>query len=137
MQQRFQDPVTGRFLSVDPVSVHSADDRHFNRYAYAYNNPYRFNDPDGRCPICLGAVIGGGIEIGMQFVTKGKVDNWTAVGVSAAVGAVTGGVGSILAKAAVSTTTAVVGTAAVGGAASGVGKVAEGQLTGQAVSSKK
>lgn len=27
--------------------------RHFNRYTYAYNNPYRFTDPDGRCPVCI------------------------------------------------------------------------------------
>lgn len=26
--------------------------RHFNRYAYAYNNPYKFTDPDGRCGAC-------------------------------------------------------------------------------------
>lgn len=141
MQQRYQDPETGRFLSIDPVSSESGNAQHFNRYAYAYNNPYKFSDPDGRCPMCLGAVIGGGIEIGMQLAVNGKVDNWTAVGVSAAVGAVTGGVGSIMAKAAMSgavtTTAAVTSTAVVGGAASGVGKVAEAQLTGQPVSSKE
>lgn len=76
-----------------------------------------------------------------QLQTCQPVDNWTAVGVSAAVGAVTGGVGSIMAKAAMSgavtTTAAVTSTAVVGGAASGVGKVAEAQLTGQPVSSKE
>lgn len=50
MQQRYYDPVLGRFLSVDPVTAYSNGDwRFFNRYTYAFNNPYRFVDPDGRC----------------------------------------------------------------------------------------
>jgi RHS repeat-associated protein len=52
-QQRYYDPLIGRFLSVDPVTEQDGDMRHFNRYSYAYNNPYKFTDPDGRCPICL------------------------------------------------------------------------------------
>jgi RHS repeat-associated protein len=49
MQQRYYDPVIGRFISVDPVTMeNSGDIRHFNRFAYANNNPYRFTDPDGR-----------------------------------------------------------------------------------------
>jgi len=46
------DPQLGVFLSVDPVAADGGDASHFNRYAYAYNNPYRFTDPDGRCPVC-------------------------------------------------------------------------------------
>ncbi|HSX63872.1 MAG TPA: RHS repeat-associated core domain-containing protein [Pseudoxanthomonas sp.] len=49
MQQRYYDPICGCFLSVDPVTAYDTGDwRHFNRYAYAFNNPYRFIDPDGR-----------------------------------------------------------------------------------------
>jgi RHS repeat-associated protein len=48
MQQRYYDPVVGRFLSVDPVSTDRNTGAHFNRYAYALNNPYAFMDPDGR-----------------------------------------------------------------------------------------
>ncbi len=51
MQQRYYDPLCGCFLSTDPVTAYSNGDmRFFNRYAYAFNNPYRFTDPDGRCP---------------------------------------------------------------------------------------
>ena len=50
MQQRYYDPGVGRFLSVDPVTAYGGDMRHFNRYTYAYNNPYKFTDPDGRAP---------------------------------------------------------------------------------------
>jgi RHS repeat-associated protein len=49
MQQRYYDPQIGRTLSVDPVTAYdNGDMRHFNRYAYAFNNPYKFTDPDGR-----------------------------------------------------------------------------------------
>ncbi|WP_443096771.1 RHS repeat-associated core domain-containing protein [Stenotrophomonas sp. PUT21] len=48
MQQRYMDPTVGMFLSVDPVTAYSNPIAAFNRYLYANNNPYRFNDPDGR-----------------------------------------------------------------------------------------
>ncbi|WP_158549277.1 RHS repeat domain-containing protein [Lysobacter silvisoli] len=48
MQQRYYDPQLGRFLSVDPVTALEKPLAHFIRYAYAYNNPYKFTDPDGR-----------------------------------------------------------------------------------------
>jgi RHS repeat-associated protein len=48
MQQRYYDPMVGRFLSVDPVTALSSPVGMFNRYKYAANNPYRFVDPDGR-----------------------------------------------------------------------------------------
>jgi len=48
MQQRYYDPVAGRFLSIDPVVTHRNTGIGFNRYFYANNNPYRFVDPDGR-----------------------------------------------------------------------------------------
>lgn len=46
MQQRYYDPIIGRFLSTDPVGANTG--MGFNRYGYANNNPYRFTDPDGR-----------------------------------------------------------------------------------------
>ncbi len=50
MQQRYQDPIAGRFLSVDPVVTDGKSGSFFSRYVYASNNPYKFNDPDGRAP---------------------------------------------------------------------------------------
>ncbi|MFC4701275.1 RHS repeat-associated core domain-containing protein [Glaciecola siphonariae] len=53
MQARYYDPVIGRFYSNDPVDavghLSTPNGIHgFNRYAYANNNPYKYNDPDGR-----------------------------------------------------------------------------------------
>jgi len=48
MQQRYYDPIAGRFLSVDPIVADSDTGGSFGRYHYAGNNPYRNMDPDGR-----------------------------------------------------------------------------------------
>ncbi|MET0859027.1 MAG: RHS repeat-associated core domain-containing protein [Telluria sp.] len=48
MQQRYYDPIAGRFLSVDPVTTDANSGSSFNRYAYANNSPYSYIDPDGR-----------------------------------------------------------------------------------------
>ncbi len=56
MQQRYMDPVLGRFMNNDPIGfrdVHS-----FNRYVYANNNPYKYTDPDGR----IGKLINAGVN---------------------------------------------------------------------------
>lgn len=47
MQQRYYDPVIGRFYSNDPIGSSASNPMMFNRYAYAYSNPYRYIDPDG------------------------------------------------------------------------------------------
>jgi uncharacterized protein RhaS with RHS repeats len=48
MQQRYYEPIAGRFLSVDPVTTDVKTGDSFNRYVYGNNNPYKFKDPDGR-----------------------------------------------------------------------------------------
>ncbi|WP_035374529.1 RHS repeat-associated core domain-containing protein, partial [Pseudoduganella violaceinigra] len=48
MQQRYYDPVAGRFLSIDPVLTDVNTAASFNRYNYANDNPYKYTDPDGR-----------------------------------------------------------------------------------------
>jgi RHS repeat-associated protein len=48
MQQRYYDPVAGRFLSIDPVVTDANTGSSFNRYAYGENNPHKYIDPDGR-----------------------------------------------------------------------------------------
>jgi RHS repeat-associated protein len=48
MQQRYYDPLAGRYLSIDPVVTDANTGGSFNRYAYSANSPYKFVDPDGR-----------------------------------------------------------------------------------------
>jgi RHS repeat-associated protein len=83
MQQRYYDPVAGRFLSIDPVTADADTGGSFQRYAYANNNPYKYTDPDGRNPLLLapivGALIGGGINAAMQYESTGSV-KWSGIG---------------------------------------------------------
>ena len=48
MQQRYYDPIAGRFLSGDPVVTDANTGGMFGRYHYADNSPYAKVDPDGR-----------------------------------------------------------------------------------------
>ena len=66
-QQRYYDPVIGRFLSTDPVQA-SDNGASFNRYNYANNNPYRFTDPDGR-------EAGGGYATGLYTMSGPSVSS--------------------------------------------------------------
>jgi RHS repeat-associated protein len=53
MQQRYYDPVAGRFLSIDPVVTDANTGGSFNRYAYANNSPYKYVDPDCRFAVFI------------------------------------------------------------------------------------
>jgi RHS repeat-associated protein len=76
MQQRYYDPLLGRFLSVDPVTMHDTGDaRHFNRYGYANNNPYAYVDPDGRLPFLAVPII-----VGITLFSTSEVANAPAPG---------------------------------------------------------
>ena len=54
---RQYDAGTGRFISTDPVGPSIADP-YVAAYVYANDNPVRYTDPSGRCPWCIGAIIG-------------------------------------------------------------------------------
>jgi RHS repeat-associated protein len=125
MQQRYYDPVLGRFLSADPVTTYlNGDLRHYNLFSYAYNSPYRYRDLDGRCPVCglVGAVaggIGGGV---VGLVTSGG--DWKA-GLAGAAGGAVGG--------AITGATLGAGTGTAGVIAAGVTAGILGELTAQTV----
>ena len=60
-QQRYYDPMPGRFHGVDPMAVDTTSAFNFNRYAYANNSPYKFTDPDGTESACSATNIGCGL----------------------------------------------------------------------------
>jgi RHS repeat-associated protein len=145
MQQRYYEPIAGRFLSVDPVTTNAGDGSFFNRYVYANNNPYKFKDPDGNSPAHAAAfVLGFAIDVGAQMHVEGKSFGDVSFGDAALSGlgaAITGGIGGRLATAAmqgaITTGQAVAGTAAAG-AVAGAGVSAASDLSkGQAPSAAK
>jgi uncharacterized protein RhaS with RHS repeats len=52
MQARYYDPISARFLSVDPKTPTAGNVFTFNRYGHANNNPIANIDPDGRSVTC-------------------------------------------------------------------------------------
>jgi RHS repeat-associated protein len=87
MQQRYYDPIAGRFLSIDPVTTDANSGGGFNRYAYANNSPYKYVDPDGRFPFLLPLIpyiVGGGtVAVVGHYVLpgrQGREDTARAVG---------------------------------------------------------
>lgn len=62
-EARYYDPVLGSFVSVDPLSE---DERQlfYSVYSAFWNNPTRYNDPDGKCPDCPYSTFGFGLTYG-------------------------------------------------------------------------
>jgi len=57
MGARYYSPTLGRFMGVDPAGVSESNLHSFNRYAYSYNNPYRYVDPDGRAGVAAAEIF--------------------------------------------------------------------------------
>ena len=128
------DAAVGRFTGVDKLADHP-NQIGMSPYSAFWNNPIRYNDPDGNCPNCItgafgaviGALVGGGIEIGRQLWNNGSVNDWSAVGGSTLQGGITGGAAGFTGGASLLTTAAVTGGAnVVGGAAN---RAIQGQET--------
>jgi RHS repeat-associated protein len=114
---RYYWPKGGRFLSTDPVGY----DADLNLYTYVGNDPANRTDPSGNCPWCVGALVGGGLELGLQLATPQGRAAYAAAARAIARGDYAGAVraaGTSVAKVALS---AAAGAAGVGIA----GKVAE------------
>jgi hypothetical protein len=105
---RWYDASVGRWWSVDSLAPHPNQiDK--SPYQYGWNNPMRYDDPDGNCPWCIGAILGAVSDYGLQVagnLASGKslgksltdVDG-KSIATSAALGAVGGGLLSKAGKA--------------------------------------
>jgi RHS repeat-associated protein len=54
---RYYDPQLGLFLSRDPFEGYDNTPLSLQRYLYAYQNPMKYVDPDGREPVTLTAMV--------------------------------------------------------------------------------
>lgn len=50
---RTYDQQIGRFIQIDPLTEDEKQDN-LSSYQFGWNNPIRYNDPDGKCPGCVG-----------------------------------------------------------------------------------
>ncbi|WP_302276517.1 RHS repeat domain-containing protein [Coprobacter fastidiosus] len=111
MNARLYDPVIGRFLSPDPYVQMPDFSQNFNRYTYCLNNPLVYKDENGEfIQFIVGALFGAVInyigqvaqnviqnaylpqdqKMSVKDILLKKIDFFDVV-ISAAVGAVTGG----------------------------------------------
>ena len=89
---RVYDPRTAAWLSQDPMA-----EKYYpiSPYAYCAGNPVNLVDPDGKNPI-VGALIGAGLDIGIQIATNLlEGEKWYKIdGASVAISAGAGAVGA-------------------------------------------
>jgi RHS repeat-associated protein len=90
---RWYDPYLNQFVQPDTIIPEPANAANWNRYAYTNYNSINYSDPDGHCPILIGAGIGalaGGIIYGATSIAHGRDFSWADFGTSVAVGAAGG-----------------------------------------------
>jgi RHS repeat-associated protein len=63
--------VLGRMNSFDPASTEGGQVS-LSPFAYGWNNPVSLNDPDGRCPVCIGFMVGM-FSSGIDHMIKGTM----------------------------------------------------------------
>jgi RHS repeat-associated protein len=56
---RWVDPYLNRWTQPDSIVPEPGNPQSWDRYSYALNNPVRYTDPSGHCPVCF--VVGAGL----------------------------------------------------------------------------
>jgi RHS repeat-associated protein len=97
MNGRVYDPLLAKFLSVDPVVGNPNDLQAYNRYGYVFNQPTRYADPSGNCPVCFlifAAGLGMALDGNKYWSAIGSIMMFAALGpggmVEAGLGAAAG-----------------------------------------------
>ena len=124
---RTYDQQVGRFIQIDPTPE-DGEQEGLTSYHFSGNNPSTFNDPNGKCPWCWGAIIGAAVEYGTQVATnlsqgKSLGESLTDVKggqifIAAVAGSLTGGVSAFVPKGAAATVVKEVVIAGIGAAES-------------------
>ncbi len=121
LNSRYYDPEVGRFINADGIDTITASFTELtdkNLYAYCDNNPTTRKDDGGEFwNIIIGAAVGAVFSAVTtaidSYVNTGSID-WGKVGISAAVGAVSGGIAATgfgtIAQASVSAIASMVGS---------------------------
>ena len=123
LQSRYYDPEICRFINGDKYSATATGFLGYNMFAYCNNNPIIAADYDGEwLNIVIGAVVGAVIGAATTAIDAYKTGGWDAfssgktwakMGVSAAIGAVSGGVAAtglgVVLQAGISATATAVG----------------------------
>ena len=116
---RFYDAQLGRWTTIDPLCEDGGQES-ATPYGYAFNDPIKHNDPDGRFPLLsnlVGATAGALVEYGGQIAANVFENGWSTsaftdnidvgdIGLAAGEGFLTSG-GSIVKNALLKTTVAV------------------------------
>ena len=67
---RTYDQQIGRFIQIDPM-LEDGGQESLNPFHFAYNNPARFNDPDGKCPCAIPLILIGRAIVAGYIAYKG------------------------------------------------------------------
>jgi RHS repeat-associated protein len=133
---RWYDSQLGRFVQADTIIPEQTQGvQAWDRYAYTNNNPVKYVDPSGRCPMCItaafgaviGAVVGAATVAVPQMINNARNDqplmtniNPTEVAKAATVGAIAGGVAGLTFGIGTAMLGTGLGASVIAGAGSGV-----------------
>lgn len=89
--------MTAHFIQPDTIVPEAGGSKAYYRYGYVNNNPVRYNDPSGHCPLCVSAAAGagigavtGGVAYGIYLAISGNEFNWGHLALAAGGGAAAG-----------------------------------------------
>ena len=70
LNSRYYDPSIGRFINADDIGyIQPEQINGLNLFAYCYNNPVMYTDPEGNMPNWLKWLIGGIVIVGLAVAT--------------------------------------------------------------------